>query len=246
MNFVIQNWAVWSPELKTDEDVRAWSRGERDWGRDGDPDVTFLPASLRRRMTRLSKIGLYAAHHALGGRNPADVHTVFASRYGENLLTTRLLLEMAQGEEMSPMGFSMSVHNTTSGLFSITEKSQAPSTAVAGFRDSFFNGVIEALGQMEARPEIDVLLVINEEPIHEIYQSFIENLEVPYGLALYLTRGGAGVNVRGTLGAGRHFSQSEKDPSELPQALKFLKWMLSDAPSVEFDRGARRWTWEKV
>ena len=244
MEFTIVNWAVYGPEIHSKADALAWARGEKEWGEEGGPDVSFLPASFRRRMTGLSKIGLAAAHACLDGKDPGVFHTVFGSRYGENMLTTRLLNEIADGEEMSPMKFSMSVHNTTSGLFSIASKSHAPTTAVAGGRDSFFYSLLEAVGQLEANPAIPVLLVFNEEPIHEVYDPFREVLRMTYGLALHLEKKGEGQKIQGQLQGPENGASDLRNA--LPQSLVYLKWLLSNQTSLIHQQGYRAWHWSKV
>jgi hypothetical protein len=65
---------------------------------------------------------------------------------------------------MSPNDFSLSVHNTTSGLFSILSKNLQPSTAVAGGRRSLDAMFFEVFSNIASSPSSTVLAVIADMP----------------------------------------------------------------------------------
>ena len=73
------------------------------------PDVSFIPAMLRRRMSVLEKIAISLAARITPKSD--DYQIVFASRFGEWEQTIKLIRQFYEDKEMSPMGFSNSVHN---------------------------------------------------------------------------------------------------------------------------------------
>ena len=81
------------------------------------PDVSFIPPMMRRRMTDLQKIAIGVAHHV--APENTDYQMVFASRYGEWQQTLKLIKQFHDDGEMSPAGFSNSVHNAAAGVFSV-------------------------------------------------------------------------------------------------------------------------------
>ena len=100
------------------------------------PDVSFLPMMERRRLTALERAALHVAwkvFHAEEGELPSvsEVPVVFASRWGEIGTTFKLMRQMHDEGEMSPAGFSSSVHNAAPGAWSLFTKNRAPYTAIA-------------------------------------------------------------------------------------------------------------------
>lgn len=185
--FALHAWAAWAPGLGTPEDWRAWADGEREALGEAKPDLSFVDAMTRRRLSPLSRMCLSCAHQALQGR--AGIASVFASRHGELPRSAELLAQLAIGEPLSPLGFSLSVHNTASGLHSIVQHDTAPSTAIAGGPDSLTAGLLEALGRLAERPEAPVLLVYGDDRLPEVYGEFDSARLMPHALALLLGQG---------------------------------------------------------
>ena len=94
------------------------------------PDVSFIPPMLRRRMSALEKIAIGLAHKIA----PTDMEyqTVFASRFGEWEQTIKLIRQFYTDREMSPAGFSNSVHNAAMGHLSLLTHNKNTYTSIAG------------------------------------------------------------------------------------------------------------------
>ena len=73
-----------------------------------------------------------------------QIPVVFASRWGEIGTTVKLMQQMHGEGEMSPAGFSNSVHNAAPGHLSLLTKNRAPYTAIAAGPDSYEMGLLEA------------------------------------------------------------------------------------------------------
>lgn len=138
------------------------------------PDISFVPAMERRRLTPVEKAALSVAHKALEclPERERNIPVVFASRWGEIGTTIKLMHQMHDEGEMSPAGFSNSVHNAAPGHLSLLMKNKAPYTAVAAGEDSYEMGLLEA----SAYPG-KVLFVYAEEATPEFYKPHFEDVQ---------------------------------------------------------------------
>ena len=106
------------------------------------PDVSFVPPLDRRRLTGVERAALSVAWQV---KSDAELPVVFASRWGEIGVTVKLMKQFHADGEMSPAGFSASVHNAAPGAFSLLTKNHAPYTAIAARERSLEAGLLEAL-----------------------------------------------------------------------------------------------------
>jgi hypothetical protein len=249
MELTIKEWAAWAPSLETPTDFDAWAQGTADWGTDGVADVSFLPAKFRRRLTPLSKMGLAVAYGCLVKAKfpPEDLRSVFSSRYGEHNLTVQILREISQDEGVSPMRFAMSVHNSTSGLFSIGSGNKESTTAITGGKDTFFYALLEAASLLHHDPSSPVLVVMCEEPLDPIYHSFVDEQQTPYAVAFLVAANGAGKRLSFTLSGNDPAAQEALVPAnEMPRAMSFLRWWLTaHEPDWTSRTGKRVWSCRK-
>ena len=134
------------------------------WTAEGDakPDVSFVAPLERRRLTGVERAALSVAWKV---RPDAEIPVVFASRWGEIGVTAKLMQQFHADGEMSPAGFSASVHNATPGAFSLLTKNHAAYTAIAARDRSLEAGLLEALAQQGP-----VLYVYAEEATPALYQ----------------------------------------------------------------------------
>ena len=163
------------------------------------PDVSFIPAMTRRRMTDLQKIAIGLATQVVPENS--DYQVVFASRFGEWRQTIKLIEQFHNDGEMSPAGFSNSVHNAAAGAFSLLRKNQNEYTSIAAGPRTLESGILAALTM--AKP---VLFVYAEEHSPELYNEFLGTPVMAHGLAFML---GAKGNHKIS------FNMSDKDCSSL-------------------------------
>lgn len=128
------------------------------------PDVSFVPAMERRRLTKLERATLCVAHAV--APTDEELPIVFASRWGEINTTLDLIRQMHTENEMSPAKFAVSVHNAAPGAFSLFTHNHAPYTAIAARADSLRMGLIEALAMRQK-----VIFVYAEETTPEFYRA---------------------------------------------------------------------------
>jgi hypothetical protein len=235
MQFRIEQWRAWAPGLDSTDDWRAWCRAPvllED--RQQQPDVGFLPALQRRRLSRLARMMFHVAWPL--AEDHAALPLVFASRHGDSPRTLALLNELARGESLSPTQFSLSVHNAIIGLWSIQRGDTSEMTALAAQGDGLEQGLLEALGLLgEGAPA--VLLVVAEEMPPALYAPHVDDVPFPYAVALLLTPG-SDWQLQLQPGSG--------SPAAWPHALNLLRALCGEWHSLEHHWKNRQWIWSRT
>ena len=182
IDFVISAWRAWAPGLADTRDWLRWRRGETTVADSGQPDVSFLPAMQRRRLSPLAKAAFTTAHPLIGDR---DIPLLCCSVHGEALRTYALLKDVATGDALSPTAFGLSVHNAIAGQLSILCGIQSPALALAGGDYPLQAGLLEAVGMLaEGTPEL--VLLFCEEPLPEMYLASARSPQFICATALHL------------------------------------------------------------
>lgn len=174
---------------------------------DTQPDVGFLPAMLRRRLDRHGRMALHTAWHCAAGMD--SLPFVFASRHGDLERTLELLTALGNQDVLSPTSFSLSVHNSTAGLFSIARSDRAPATALAAGADTLGMSLLEGASMVAAGAE-RVLVCYADDTVPGCYAPYVEAdpARHPFSVSLLLTRDEATVNCRLT----RHAGEADEAP----------------------------------
>lgn len=254
-SFTILNWSAWAPGLETKEEWQTWVESNQDQlGCDPSselaPKLAFVKPMLRRRFSRLSRMALHTTFDCLSS-HPANadhtIRTVFCSRHGEIHRTKVLLDDIIKQDAISPMGFSLSVHNTASGLYSIASGNQAPSSAIAAGIDTLEMAVIDALGHLQREPNQAILLVLADEPLPEFYQNYDQENALPYSVALLLgANSHPSANSSNLHTLSTQAKQVSAEPLKpLPHGLQLLRYLLSDAQSCLLPGERLSWNWSK-
>ncbi|BCQ58854.1 3-oxoacyl-ACP synthase [Pseudomonas sp. Boi14] len=185
IKFNIAQWRAWAPGLESVDAWQAWSRQPAlPENSDAAPDVSFLPAMQRRRLSRLARMAFSVGWPLAEGLEQLPL--VFISRHGETPRTFEILSDLAAEQPLSPTQFSLSVHNAVIGLWSIMRGETSEMTALAAAGDGLEHGLLEA-ATLLADGAPHVLLVITEEQPPEAYASWIDDVPFPYALGLLLT-----------------------------------------------------------
>lgn len=121
-----------------------------------------FPRPLPRRLSLLTQAALscVASLSRELGAGILRLPVVYASRYGELERTHALFLEWEEYGEMSPAGFSLSVHNATASLLGIASHNQRSSTTLAASGETLQMGLLEAI--MLSRESGPCLLVYGD------------------------------------------------------------------------------------
>ena len=237
ITFNIAQWRAWAPGLTTLDDWRQWSLDPTlpviD---DQSPDVSFLPAMQRRRLSRLARMAFSVAWPLAEGQGQLPL--VFVSRHGETPRTFEILGDLANNQPLSPTQFSLSVHNAVIGLWSILRGDTSEMTALAAAGDGLEHGVMEAATLLaEGAPA--VLLVVTEEQPPIPYAPWIDDVPFPYALGLLLTPGD---EWQLELTADRSKEQP-RHQSPWPHALNLLRVLSSHPTTLQHFWKNRLWTW---
>lgn len=204
---------------------------------EGELPACPAPVMLRRRLTPLGKLvasALAAVH--LRDEEPF----VIASSWGDSGKSCQLVSEMTATGDVSPAGFTSSVHNAASGAAGIWLKNHAPAPAVSAGNFTTEAGLTESFLQLQTSES--VVLVRAEAPLPNVWDHPAHELiapAVPYVWALRLTRqpSEAGVSLTPTATVG-----AVAATAPLPVDLTFL---LSDTPQWLHAEGERGWLWQK-
>ncbi|MDE2234173.1 MAG: beta-ketoacyl synthase chain length factor [Gammaproteobacteria bacterium] len=184
-DFGIARWRAWSPGIRTNDDWLKWLDGAQDTPPDDQPDVSFLPALLRRRLDRYGRMALHTAWPCSQGET--SVQTVFASRHGALNRTMELLGALARDETLSPTLFTLSVHNSVAGLLSIARKDRGAATAMAAGPDTLILSLLEGATMLQ-EGATRVLVIYVDDSMPEVYAS--QTASAPnraFAVALLLT-----------------------------------------------------------
>lgn len=125
------------------------------------PAPTALPATERRRAGAAVKTSLGVAQEAVEncGLAAKDLHSVFSSSSGDPVNCHEICSALASSDRLiSPTRFHNSVHNASSGYWSISCGSMASSSVLCARDGSFSAGLLEAVTQC-ALDQAAVLLV---------------------------------------------------------------------------------------
>jgi hypothetical protein len=166
---------------------------------------------------------------------------VFASRHGSFATTISLLEHLARDAPLSPARFSHSVHNTQAGLFSIWARNPLPSVSVAAGAETFAHGFLEAVGRLSREPGRPVLFVTGDESVPRPVAELADPALVPHALGLLLAADARGAPVR----LGLETCRTEAAPARWPDALEFVRWWLSQEPTLRIAHPPRAWTWTR-
>jgi len=136
------------------------------------PSPMSLPSAERRRAGAVVKVSLAVGQEAVeaSGLAARDLPSVFSSSSGDAVNCHEICSALASGDRLiSPTRFHNSVHNASSGYWSISSGAMASSSVLCARDAGFAAGLLEALTQcaVEGTP---VLLVVYDteypQPLH--------------------------------------------------------------------------------
>ncbi len=199
------------------------------------PDVTAIPALLRRRLNPLGRAAASQMMKLLDAH--ADIPIVYCSRHGDIERTLSILSELAAGQPVSPMNFSLSVHNAVPGVVSIHNRVTSAISSIASGDEALVPGLLEALGMLS--PECPkVLCAFADVALPEIYQPTADDAGLSYACCFVLSQAAGGDSL------SLEFVGAEAVESSRPVALAFARFLASPntAMSVSHNGGCWRIT----
>lgn len=231
----VEHWRFWSPESSDPSHwLKHWRNAAAVVG-EAPPPVDRVPAMQRRRMSRLTRMALGTALPVLA-ENTVD-YSIFCSQHGEIARTREILGAISAGIEISPAAFAQSVHNTSSGLFTIVTESNAPSMSMAAGANTFAYAWLEAQAYLLAQPTHRVLLVDFDEALPEVFRDYSTDRICDHSSALLLRAAERG---------GISLSRAEAAENQhLPQGPQFLAWLQSGASDLTLASDGQGWRWAR-
>ncbi len=231
-NFVLSQWNAWAPGLSGAHGIFALQQGNA-----VAPDS--VPKMFQRRLSPLAKAVFNSVDKCIV--TGEQVPTVFSSANGEICRSLEMLMAIEADGEVSPAGFSLSVHNAIAGLFSIVYANQQEITVVAPGKEGIAPAFIEGLGILQEGAEV-VLLVFYDEPIPDFYpvSPFNLNADNTVALTLKIALTGAGLPMQLSRTA------MMRDDGEQPlQIVAFLRFLLSEDSLLSLGNQEHSWQWQK-
>ncbi len=147
---------LWTPGFAN---VPQWLEGVKD-DEVSMPGKALLNRQTARRASRLTRAMAESYRQSLDSLeiDLSTVRTVFGSALGEGEVTTKLLWQMSNKEDFSPMLFAVSVHNAASGVVSISNKNREFTTSLAADADTPAMGLMETFALMHSSEEPAALI----------------------------------------------------------------------------------------
>lgn len=204
-------------------------------------DLSFIPSALRRRCSVFSRVTLAVARAALGDfEDITNLSTVFASAHGEAGITLELLRDLARGQQLSPMGFSLSVHNAASGLFSIALQDKAASTALAAGSRTFLMGLCEAILSVPESPSGALLYVCSDDVVPGDFLPTGVTSSAPCAVALLLgdTAKFDGCTLRLQY---RQMNKVNDSAGDTGHAQRIVEWLSGTQGELSLCDGGNEW-----
>ena len=110
--------------------------------KDEECDVSFIPMLTRRKLNKFGRCALYTLYKVYEKGNP---RLVFASEYGDIERVNKLIIQRNEDGEVSPPGFSSSVHNASIGLSSLLENNKTGYNSISAGKKTIATGFLESI-----------------------------------------------------------------------------------------------------
>jgi hypothetical protein len=239
LNLSVDKWAAWSPTKCTPADWLATAAGLPIDEREQQPDLSMVPAIQRRRMSSLTKMAISTASACITEDDQQPL-CVFASRHGELTRTVKILETLVKSEDVSPTDFSLSVHNTALGLYSILNKNSLAATTIAAGDDTFGFGLLEACNLMARHQAQSILFVYFDEPVPAPLEKLLKAPGETICVALKL-------NNRPDNSINFEFSANHNKSGNSTQnmGVAFLEFFLSEKRDWKYSTPRFNWRWQK-
>ena len=182
ISFSINQWSGWIPTEELDADGQSLSPcmdcSEK-------PDVAIIPAMLRRRLNTLGRAAAaeLLKYFDVGGNIPV----VYCSQHGDIERTLSVLETLAEEEPISPMHFSLAVHNAICGVLSIHTGNEANICSLAAGEQGVVPALLEAAGIIEEGAE-KVLCIIADVRLPDIYYDASSKPKLPFTVSALISR----------------------------------------------------------
>jgi hypothetical protein len=192
-----------------------------------------LPSAERRRAGAVIKVSLAVGQEAVeaSGLQAKDLPSVFSSSSGDAVNCHEICAALASGDRLiSPTRFHNSVHNASSGYWSIASGAMASSSALCAFDAGFAAGLLEAMTQCVVEDSAVLLVVYDTEYPEPLYSK--RPIPDAMGVALVIApRGSARSLARISLDGTRFLTAAAADTMD-DAALETLRQTIPAARAL--------------
>jgi hypothetical protein len=232
-SFAVENWFALSSGLSKKHDWELWSKNPvHDWSLPL-PKVTKIPMMQSRRMSIASRFAVEVGLNLIENNN-LDL-AIFTSQHGELERTYKILSTLNRNIDISPTDFTLSVHNTASGLLTIVSNKTIPISSLSAHNDSFQQGLIESLAVLHQGNK-KVLLIDFDGLVPEAYHKEIKPLVPAYAVGYILAKGNE-INCQSIKKTPKIYQP------DYPQSLAFLHAYLNKQKQFTIQGNTQDWQW---
>jgi hypothetical protein len=222
MQFALERWHSWPSPLTQGDTPESGSGCPATEVGAKPPELRQIDPLLRRRLSPLARHSLHVAFESAD--NHKELPLVFASRHGDLARSVSLLEQLARDESPSPAAFSLSVHNSSTGVYSISRHDTSPSTALAAGEESLLWAWCEACLRLQDAER--VLLVYVDEMMPPEYAHFGSLQGMPHAFSALIARGDA-LQISWQ-------ANTNHPPSEHPLSLAILSWLREEIHDLQW------------
>ena len=240
MDVYISHLNYWYPNsdnLSIDQSVKMGDE-EKEW-----PNLDFIPAMQRRRLSPFAKIALSVTHKTLANTTQS-LPIIFSSRHGDLHKTSDLLADLVDENALSPTAFGLSVHNAIPSLFSILTTNKKAINAIAAGKDSFFMALIDAYSRLKSGVTDKILFIHADQKLPETYIAFKDELQISHAVSMLITLKPL-INSDESLVSFSFKTQNTDNKEELPAALVFAKWFEDTTSKLIINSNQYKWSLSK-
>ena len=175
------------------------------------------------------------------GVTEEPVRTIFASRHGEANGTIPILQDIMEKSPVSPAKFSLSVHNSASGIYSISANNRTASTAVAAKLDTFEMGFVEAASALATGRVQKMLVVYSDAPLKPPFDVLVD-YEPPFAGAFLLTAKPTPLALQLQMQG----KKNEVESLSLSHTFAFMRFLLDEKQqSLAHTTDRLHWVWTR-
>lgn len=109
---------------------------------DEELDLSFIPMLQRRKLNKFGRAAIYTMNKVY---EDIQMNIVFASEYGDVERVEKLIDQRKEDGEVSPAGFSASVHNASVGFFSLLKGINTSYNAISAGEKTVSKGLLESI-----------------------------------------------------------------------------------------------------
>jgi hypothetical protein len=245
LSLTVEDWSAWIPETEIYNALQQLSQHQGKMQTSQTPNISNIPAMIRRRLSTIGKSVVSTSLSLLSEKT--NTPCVFSSRHGDLGRTISLLTELSNKTPLSPTHFSLSVHNSISGILSIMRKDTNSITALATNNNDIGTVFLEATGILKEQACKRVLCVIYDAPPIYPYNDTCKHPNQAYAIAFLLSSS----NKKGSTfmfsicDTPGQYNQ-ESFVSDEPDAIQFLRFMLSpQTPHLLLAGPRNAWQWSR-